>query len=144
MARPGNPLALTTGQAARYCFVTSETILNWIRTGQLAAQRTAGGQYRIRVPDLRQFLVAHNMSTELLEEETGTEPYCWEYHRGLLEGGEGMGALCVGCPVFRAGARACWELHELLPAGRRLIPDCGECEYYQRYGPEHGPRAGVD
>ena len=67
--RRERPLAYSTGQAARYCFVTSDTILNWIHKGSLQAQRTAGGQYRIRREDLLRFMRVHGMSTELLERE---------------------------------------------------------------------------
>lgn len=65
----GQPLAYSTGQAARCCFVTSDTILNWIHAGSLEAQRTAGGQYRIRREELLRFMRAHGMNTDLLEEK---------------------------------------------------------------------------
>jgi len=131
--RGSGPLALSTGQAARYCFVTSETILKWIRTGQLTAQRTPGGQYRIRVRDLRSFLKEHDMSTELLDEETGVQPYCWEFH--CRQGSDEKGSVCQVCPVYRSGARSCWELHDLLPEDRRRMADCAHCEFLHRHGP---------
>ena len=64
---PDLPLAYTTGQAARFCYVTSDTILNWIHAGSLMAQRTAGGQYRIRREDLIAFMREHGMRTDVLE-----------------------------------------------------------------------------
>ena len=73
-------VAFSTGQAARYCFVTADTILNWINSGSLTAQRTVGGQYRIRSQDLLAFMRDHGMSTELLESEMGIRPHCWEFH----------------------------------------------------------------
>ena len=60
-------LAVSTGQAARYCFVTSDTIVNWIKAGHLAAQRTAGGQYRILIADLRSFMQSRGMSNRLMD-----------------------------------------------------------------------------
>ena len=78
-----NPLAVTSGQAARYCFVTSDTILNWIKANCLPAQRTMGGQYRILVEDLRHFMSRHGMSAELLDSEMETRSYCWEVHEIL-------------------------------------------------------------
>ena len=44
---------LTTGQAAKRCSVTADTILKWIRSGYLPAQRTAGGHHRIAETDLK-------------------------------------------------------------------------------------------
>jgi len=43
---------LTTGQAARICSVTADTVLKWIRSGYLPARRTAGGHHRILEKDL--------------------------------------------------------------------------------------------
>ena len=139
MVRSDAPLALSTGQAARYCFVTSESILNWIRTERLPAQRTPGGQYRIQVRDLREFLLANEMSTRLLDEETGVQPYCWEFHCGPARDVDPLASVCHDCPVHRAGARACYELHALLPPERRQVADCAACDYYHRYGPGDGP-----
>src|SRR3990172_4938117 len=67
-------VALTTGEAARHCLVTPDTIANWIASGHLPAQRTRGGQYRIRVEDLRAFMAAHGMRTDLLDEDLGLSP----------------------------------------------------------------------
>ena len=41
------PDLLTTGQAARLCSVTPDTVLKWIKKGRLRGVRTAGGHYRI-------------------------------------------------------------------------------------------------
>ena len=71
---PDLPLAFTTGQAARYCYVTSDTILNWIHAKVLVAQRTVGGQYRIRREDLIQFMREHGMRTDQLETELHPRP----------------------------------------------------------------------
>ena len=38
---------LTTGQAAKLCSVTPDTILKWLKRGRLNGVRTAGGHYRI-------------------------------------------------------------------------------------------------
>ena len=42
----------TTGQAARLCSVTPDTVLKWIKAGRIEAQRTAGGHYRISPQEL--------------------------------------------------------------------------------------------
>jgi len=47
---------LTTGAVARYCGVSSVTILRWIRKGHLPAFRLPEGHYRISRDDLSKFL----------------------------------------------------------------------------------------
>ena len=131
--------AVSTGQAARYCFVTSYTIVNWIKSEGLKAQRTAGGQYRIFVGDLRQFMIRSGMRTALLDEEMGIRPYCWEFHCkvgcGVVEESLHQ-AICVDCLVRRSGASNCYQLHGLLPTDKRLNQDCLNCEYFHIWGPD--------
>jgi excisionase family DNA binding protein len=131
--------ALSTGQAARYCYVTSETILNWIRSNRLKAQRTAGGQFRILLEDLRSFMTANGMSTGLLDAERGVRPYCWEFHCEVTAryGSPSQGA-CEDCLVHRSGTLNCWELHGLLPVTRRRVIACHDCEYHRTWGPSRG------
>ena len=128
-------LALSTGQAARYCYVTSYTIVNWIRAGKMKAQKTAGGQYRIRLGDLRKFMRETEMPTDLLDEEESVRPYCWEFH---CEQGEQLSA-CDDCLVHRSGTERCYELRGEVPLSECLLHDCTKCEYYQTWGP-HGVR----
>ncbi|MGA9752620.1 MAG: helix-turn-helix domain-containing protein [Acidobacteriota bacterium] len=124
--------AFSTGQVARFCFVTPETILNWIRANQIKAQRTAGGQYRIRLEDLRTFMLERGMETALLDEEKDVRPFCWEFHcQGSLQG-----EACDTCLIHRSGALNCWQLHGLLPLTARRFRDCEECDYYQRFAHE--------
>jgi hypothetical protein len=61
--------------------ITSYTIVNWIHTRALKAQKTAGGQYRIRLGDLRDFMRANDMRTE------------------PAGGGEGHPSLLLGVPL---------------------------------------------
>ena len=124
-------LALSTGQAARYCYVTSYTIVNWIHTRRLKAQKTAGGQYRIRMGDLREFMRANDMRTDLLEEEQGIRPYCWEFH--CQPGAEV--SVCDDCLVRRSGAENCYELRAVFPLSECLFHECTSCEYYRIWGP---------
>jgi excisionase family DNA binding protein len=124
-------LALSTGQAARYCYVTSYTIVNWIHTRRLRAQKTAGGQYRIRLGDLREFMRANDMRTDLLEEEKGLRPYCWEFH---CQPGEEVSP-CDNCLVRRSGAEYCYELRRVIPLSGCLFQECTSCEYYKIWGP---------
>lgn len=60
----GEKTLLTTFDAADYCYVTPNTIKNWIKTGQMRAYTTPGGHYRIRKRDLEEFVVKHSMATK--------------------------------------------------------------------------------
>jgi excisionase family DNA binding protein len=135
--KPNRVQALSTGQAARFCYVTSETILNWIRSGDLRAQRTAGGQYRVRIEDLREFMLENGMDTRLLEQEADIRPYCWEFHCEIgTPAASAAPRICDGCLVHRSGTLNCWELHPLLPITARRVQHCRDCEYHRRFG--HG------
>jgi len=126
--------AFSTGQAARFCYVTSGTILNWIRSGRLDAQRTAGGQYRVPADELRGFMVRNGMNTRLLDAEEDERPYCWEYHCQISSRyGSPSLEVCGQCLVHRSGTSNCWELHGLLPITARRFDRCEECEYYSRF-----------
>jgi CheY-like chemotaxis protein len=48
--------ALTTGDIARPCHVTTNAVKKWIRTKNLPASRTPGGHFRILVRDFESFL----------------------------------------------------------------------------------------
>jgi len=134
------PRAFTTGQAARYCFVTSETILNWIRSHRLEAQRTAGGQYRIRLEELLRFMTENGMDTGALEADSGIRPRCWEFHGRISDRyGSRPEGTCTRCLVYRAGALNCWELHGFLPVTSRRVDDCGKCPYAKKYRRPGGP-----
>jgi excisionase family DNA binding protein len=127
-ARGENGLAFSTGQAARYCYVTADTILNWINNGSIRAHRTAGGQYRILFHELLRFMREHGMDTQLIESEMDVRPHCWEFHcRGQSE------PPCTECLVYRSGAIDCFELSGVNPPDARLFPRCEECDYHRRY-----------
>lgn len=69
MKNPKNPknsaprAALTTGQAAAHCQVSTPTLKSWIREGRLRAFKTPGGHARIAVEEFRRFLAEHRMPT---------------------------------------------------------------------------------
>ncbi len=46
----------TTSEVARYCAVTNDGVLKWIKSGKLRAFATPGGPYRISLEDFRAFL----------------------------------------------------------------------------------------
>lgn len=137
---PAQTRALTTGQAARICFVTPETILNWIKAGRLKAFRTVGGQYRIRTEDLRAFMAEYGMEPALLDLEGVGRPHCWAFHEAQ-NGPYGSPRLsrCGECLVKRHATLNCWELHGLIPLTGRRIDRCEACAYFRRYGAKTGP-----
>lgn len=137
---PFRPRAFTTGQAARICFVTPETILNWIKGGRLKAYRTAGGQHRIRTEDLRAFMVESGMEPSLLDMEGAGRPLCWDFH-DEEEGryGSARASRCGECLVKRSATMNCWELHGLVPLTVRRVDRCEACAYFRRYGPGAAP-----
>ena len=47
---------LSTGEAARICSVTRDTVLKWIHSGRISAIRTMGGHHRIDFRDLERFM----------------------------------------------------------------------------------------
>ena len=133
--RQGPRLAVSSGRAARYCLVSSDTIANWIGAGRLPAQRTAGGQYRIRLSDLRAFMKAHEMRTDLLEEELGHTPVCWQFWSERGDRGQtDPPATCVECPVYRGRAEVCHEVRPLLPGGTLRALSCADCDFLAGQG----------
>lgn len=135
--------AVSTGKAARYCFVTPGAILNWISSGQLPAQRTIGGQNRILVSDLRAFMVSHGMSTTSLDLDIGHQAPCWEYWQVRTRGAlRPASTPCDDCPVFRSKALLCHEIRPHLPGGTLRAPACSTCDFAAQREPaskEHAP-----
>ena len=51
----------TTSEVARYCAVTNDGVLKWIKSGKLRAFSTPGGHYRVSAEDFRAFLVKYEI-----------------------------------------------------------------------------------
>ncbi len=51
----------TTSEVARYCAVTNDGVLKWIKSSKLRAFSTPGGHYRISAEDFREFLQRYEM-----------------------------------------------------------------------------------
>ena len=144
------PKYLTTGQAAKLCAVTPDTVLKWIRSGQLKALRTAGGHHRIERADLEDMIpkppppapellpIATASMAEAFATAAGPRPavaprqfrYCWE-HKG---GGRLLDA-CKQCVVYEFRAQRCYEIikhaKELGHAGQFCNGTCKTCDYYR-------------
>ncbi len=124
--------AVSSGRAASYCLVSPGTIVNWIAGGMLEAQRTVGGQFRIRVDDLRAFMKDHDMRTDQLDSDFGIHPTCWEYWSELSKEPHGTNQkpACGACPVFRSSASKCHLVRPLLPGGTKRAPSCRDCLFF--------------
>lgn len=125
-------MALTTGQAARICLVTSDTILNWIKRDRLQARRTAGGQFRILVEDLRSFMVDHQMETDLLDAAFEPRRYCWETE-GTCRAEPIGGIDCDSCLVFRTQTLSCFELRCAMSSRSEQLSACERCPYMESW-----------
>ncbi len=130
----GKTFGLTTGQAARYCLVSTDTMVNWIKAKELPAQRTVGGQFRILVADLRRFMVRSEMSTALLDTELDCRPYCWECRPGADRRATTPSAPCSECPVYRTKALNCFELRAISAERSWAHTQCQDCLYLQKWG----------
>ena len=91
---PRNPSLLTTGQAAKLCEVTPDTILKWIRKGRLRGVRTAGGHYRISLRDLQPHVCSDRQedAPERMPVSVPRRLYCWEYlsDKGVVRNVRGL------------------------------------------------------
>jgi excisionase family DNA binding protein len=54
----------TTSEVARYCAVTNDGVLKWIKSGKLRAFSTPGGHYRVSAEDFRTFLNRFDMPVD--------------------------------------------------------------------------------
>jgi hypothetical protein len=75
------------------------------------------------------------MRTDLLEQELGSTPVCWQYW------GERSGrapndppATCLECPVYRGRAEVCHEVRPLLPGGTLRALSCADCDFLAGQG----------
>ena len=126
---------LTTGQAAKLCSVTPDTVLKWIKRGSLEAVRTAGGHYRIKRQDLAPLLTEGRIAPGNLPSHDSQMPQqmrCWEYfsRSGVVRDE------CEACTVYRTRAALCFQMAMLRPdmggAGRFCQVSCQDCVYFRR------------
>ncbi len=66
MARKEHPQRrfFTTSDVARYCEVSADGVLKWIKAGKLRAFSTPGGHYRISSEDFRAFLEKYEIPVD--------------------------------------------------------------------------------
>ncbi len=51
----------TTSEVAKYCAVTNDGVLKWIKSSKLRAFSTPGGHYRVSAEDFRTFLERYDI-----------------------------------------------------------------------------------
>ncbi|MHC4964991.1 MAG: helix-turn-helix domain-containing protein [Planctomycetota bacterium] len=128
------PDLLTTGQAAKLCSVTPDTVLKWIKKGRIAARRTAGGHYRIERRALDAMIVSPHPAECPSWELADRDPeglHCWEYlsDRGTVRD------QCRQCVVYRVRAARCFLMAGLevdVGHAREFCQgSCEECVYYR-------------
>ena len=129
------PNLLTTGQAAKLCSVTPDTVLKWIRKGRLQATRTAGGHFRIerrQLEPLSHTPHAAGGSDHLPTDCLGPSLRCWEY---LSDQGT-VREECTQCVVYRVRAVRCFLMAgmeaQIGHARRFCQTSCQDCIYYRR------------
>jgi excisionase family DNA binding protein len=119
---------LSTGQAASLCSVTPDTVLKWIKSGRLPAQRTPGGHYRVPRDRLTELIASDEPATPAGVKRV---QFCWEFHASTDQLPEG----CRECLVYRSRARRCYEVSGLPEeAGHAKVfcdGSCEVCEYFR-------------
>lgn len=114
--------SLSTGQAAKLCGVTPDTVLRWVKSGRVPAYRTPGGHCRLHREDLVAF------RPDGLRRESR---FCWEFNSSQGRIPED----CRNCLVYRARARRCYELVALGKEGghgkRYCRKTCDSCDYFK-------------
>lgn len=115
---------LSTGEAAALFDVDPETILRWIKLGDIPAIRTPGGHYRIH---------KNVFLSKLLKSEGETQSdnsYCWEYYS---DSGK-IAEECKKCIAFESRAKRCYVLSKIeTQIGHSKLycsNTCEECNYY--------------
>jgi excisionase family DNA binding protein len=120
---------LTTGEAAAIFDVDPDTVLRWIKSGDIPAIRTPGGHYRINRNVFLNKLIKNTSSNEKNETQTNLS-YCWEFNS---ESGRIRDA-CKDCIVYKSKASRCYELCKLPSSiGHAKLfctESCTECRYY--------------
>ena len=97
---------ISTGQAAKLCAVTPDTILKWIKKNRIEAVKTAGGHYRISREVIKPYVVKTQYTGEIKNHVIN---YCWEYHSK----DDHMNESCRDCIIFVSKAEKCYLMATL-------------------------------
>ena len=121
---------ITTGEAAAIFDVDSDSILRWIKSGEIPAIRTPGGHYRINRNVFLTKMIKDTSPKEEYETQSASS-YCWEYNS---QAGK-VRDECKDCIVYKSQANRCYELCNL-PAsiGHAKLycsESCNDCQYFK-------------
>jgi len=121
---------VSTGQAAELCSVTADTVLKWIKSGRILANRTPGGHYRIRRETL-QHIIEQDETSEDTPGRQRSFQFCWEFYKNS----GGSIAECAKCIAYRSRAMRCYEMIKLpAESGHARMfckGTCEDCEYFR-------------
>ncbi len=121
---------VSTGKAAELCSVTPDTVLKWIKSGKIPANRTPGGHYRIHKETLIGIIESETLLT-IPQEVKRPFQFCWEFYK--INGG--FSEKCMDCIVYRSRAKRCYEMMKLPDeSGHAKVfcqGTCDECEYFR-------------
>jgi excisionase family DNA binding protein len=122
---------ISTGKAAKLLSVSADTILKWIKKGNLPARKTAGGHYRISYRHVERLLnVDANSAVRRRDNEQRPLVPCWEYNAAAGKIKEN----CRSCLVFQAQSEKCYEVGKVLKMSGRgdtcCPTGCEACDYY--------------
>ena len=121
---------ITTGEAAAIFDVDPDTVLRWIKSGDIPAIRTPGGHYRINRNVFLKKMITDTVINENKETPSNL-PYCWEYNsqEGIVRN------QCMDCIVYKSGTSRCYELCNLpFPIGHSKLfcsESCENCQYFK-------------
>jgi len=121
---------ITTGEAAAIFDIAPDTVLRWIKSGDIPAIRTPGGHCRI---NRNVFLTKMIKDTTINEKDETQSPlsYCWENNS---QAGK-VRDECKDCIAYKSQASKCYELCNL-PASighAKLFcsESCNDCQYFK-------------
>lgn len=121
---------VSTGQAAELCSVTADTVLKWIKSGRITANRTPGGHYRIHREKLQHIIEQDEIAKVALNHERAFQ-FCWEFYKNS----GGSIQECAKCIAYRSRAMRCYEMIELpAESGHARMfckGTCEDCEYFR-------------
>jgi len=118
---------ISTGQAAKFCSVTPDTILKWIKNNKLQAVKTAGGHFRVSKENLKPYMVKTDENKPTPAKQIH---YCWEYH---AQNGK-IVENCRECVIFKLKAEKCFLIagagKDKGHAQTFCKESCYECEFF--------------
>jgi excisionase family DNA binding protein len=121
---------ITTGEAAAMFDVDPDSVLRWIKSGDIDAIRTPGGHYRIN----RNVFLTEIIKETAIKKKDETQlplPYCWEFNSesGIIKDE------CKECIVYKSRASKCYELSNLpVSIGHAKLfcsESCQDCQYFK-------------